>query len=102
MSLVARRTGSTTRQHGVSRDVVFDEAASWNWEESGDGEATVGGVSSSFTIEYEVYSNARALAQEGVTEQTPGGASPVLEKGKPRRRSNPLWEGSRLSYHNPQ
>ena len=33
----------------VSRDVIFDEAACWGWE-SGDGEATPGGLSSSFTV----------------------------------------------------
>ena len=39
----------------VSRDVVFDEAASWDWkEESGDGEA-VRGAWSDFIIEHVEY-----------------------------------------------
>jgi hypothetical protein len=33
--------------------MVFDEVACWDWE-SGDGEATAGGLSSSFTVEYSV------------------------------------------------
>ena len=57
----------------VSRDVVFDEAACWGWE-SGDGEVTPGGLSSSFTVEYMVYSGAGELAQdEG--EATPSSES---------------------------
>ena len=57
----------------VSRDVVFDEAACWGWE-SGDGEATPGGLSSSFTVEYMVYSGAGELAHdEG--EATPSSES---------------------------
>ena len=47
----------------VSRDIVFDEAACWGWE-SGDGEATPGGLSSSFTVEYMVYSGAGELAHD--------------------------------------
>jgi hypothetical protein len=42
-------------------DVVFDEAMCWDLE-SCDEEATVGGLSSSFTIEYTVYSSAGELA----------------------------------------
>ena len=47
----------------MSRDVVFDEAACWGWE-SGDGEATRGGLSSSFTVEYMAYSSAGELAHD--------------------------------------
>jgi len=53
----------------VSRDVVFDEAACWGWE-SDDGEATPGGLSSSFTIKYMAYSGAGELAH-GEAEGTP-------------------------------
>jgi len=57
----------------VSHDTVFDEAACWGWE-SGDGEATPGGLSSSFTVEYMVYSGAGELAHdEG--EATPSSES---------------------------
>ena len=57
----------------VSRDVVFDKAACWGWE-SDDGEATPGGLSSSFTVEYMVYSGAGELAHdEG--EATPSSES---------------------------
>ena len=38
----------------MSRDIVFNEAVCWGWE-SGDGKATPGGLSSSFTVEYMVY-----------------------------------------------
>jgi len=63
----------------VSRDVVFDEAACWGWE-FGDGEATPGGLSSSFTVEYMVYSGAGELAHdEG--EATPSSES----QGTPSR-----------------
>ena len=34
----------------ISRDVVFDEMAAWDWEDSGLGEAT--GVSGTFAIEH--------------------------------------------------
>jgi hypothetical protein len=34
----------------ISRDVVFDEMAAWDWVQQGAGEA--GGVSSTFTIEH--------------------------------------------------
>ena len=57
----------------VSRDVVFDEAACWGWE-SGVGEATPGGLSSSFTVEYMVYSGAGELAHDE-REATPSSES---------------------------
>jgi len=35
----------------VSRDVVFDEAAAWNWGKTATGEAGAGGIHDTFTIE---------------------------------------------------
>jgi len=57
----------------VSRDVVFDEAACWGWE-SGDAEATPGGLSSCFTVEYMVYSGTGELAHDEA-EATPSSES---------------------------
>lgn len=61
----------------VSRDVVFDEAASWDWESSG-GEV-VGGRGTNFTIEYEEHAGGEGGAAEdrrvspvsGIGEATP-------------------------------
>ncbi|WVZ62952.1 hypothetical protein U9M48_012640 [Paspalum notatum var. saurae] len=71
------------RRVHVSRDVVFDEAASWDWARPSDGEVATGGSSSIFTVEYEEYLDGRALAHgqpehgmdNGDGEQ--GGGSPV-------------------------
>jgi hypothetical protein len=46
----------------VSRDVVFDEMAAWDWEQQGAGEA--GGVSSTFTIEHLVIQGGGGAAGE--------------------------------------
>jgi hypothetical protein len=39
----------------ISHDVVFDEGARWNWEESGDGEGGGGGIDNSFSVKYSEY-----------------------------------------------
>ena len=59
----------------VSRDVIFDEAASWSWEEEyGDGEA-VRGAWRDFVIEHvEVQDGVDA---DGEAAASPGGGSPV-------------------------
>ncbi|WVZ73170.1 hypothetical protein U9M48_021514 [Paspalum notatum var. saurae] len=72
----------------VSRDVMFDEAASWDWARPSDGEAATGGSSSIFTVEYEEYLDGRALAhgqpEHGVDngDGKQGGDSPVPGAGE--------------------
>lgn len=67
----------------MSRDVIFDEVASWNWEPSGV-EETGGGGGSHFTIEYAEYYGGSG---EEEAAKSQGGASPVQvlfqEQGKP-------------------
>jgi len=69
----------------VSSDVVFDEAACWGWE-SDDGEATPGGLSSSFNVEYMAYSGARELAHgkaEGIPSSEAQGTPSSKAQGTP-------------------
>ncbi|WVZ84977.1 hypothetical protein U9M48_031942 [Paspalum notatum var. saurae] len=76
------------RRVHVSRDVVFDEAASWDWARPSDGEAATGRSSSIFTVEYEEYLDGKALAhgqqEHGVDngDGEQGGSSPVPGAGE--------------------
>jgi hypothetical protein len=58
----------------ISRDVVFDESARWNWEESGDGEDRRGGIDSSFSVEYSEYFVATYDAAEASHQDSAGGS----------------------------
>jgi hypothetical protein len=59
----------------VPCDVIFDEAASWNWEEeSGDGEA-VRGAWSDFVIEHMELQD--VVDDDGEATASPGGGSPT-------------------------
>uniref|UniRef100_A0A8I6Y7V3 Integrase catalytic domain-containing protein n=1 Tax=Hordeum vulgare subsp. vulgare TaxID=112509 RepID=A0A8I6Y7V3_HORVV len=90
---------ATKRLH-VSRDVVFDEAARWDWEAPGESP-----VCSSFTVEHPVYATggvtAAAAAAEGATP-TPAsagasGASPIAGSavlGTPVATSSPVHDDS--------
>lgn len=69
------------RQVHVSRNVVFDEAKSWNWEEPNNGEEGAGGSCNFFTIEHLEYRGPEEV--EG--EEDPGAvASSREETGKQR------------------
>jgi len=57
----------------ISRDVVFNETAAWDWEDSGTGEA--GGVSGTFAVEHLVIQGGDA----GVGEQAVDGPGPAAE-----------------------
>ena len=49
----------------VSRDVVFDEAAAWKWEETETGEALVGGgIDDTFAVEHLVIPCHGAAAEQ--------------------------------------
>jgi len=76
----------------VSRDVVFDEAACWGWE-SDDGEATPGGLSSSFTIEYMAYSGAGELAH-GEAEGTPSSEAEGTPSSEAERTPSSKAQGA--------
>ncbi|WVZ88387.1 hypothetical protein U9M48_034914 [Paspalum notatum var. saurae] len=72
----------------VSRDIVFDEAASWDWERPSDGEAATEGSSSVFTIEYEEYQDGKASALGQPVQEVEndggeqGGSSPMPRAGE--------------------
>ncbi|WVZ89853.1 hypothetical protein U9M48_036206 [Paspalum notatum var. saurae] len=70
------------RRVHVSRDVVFDEAASWDWVRPSSGEAATGGSSSTFTIEYEEYLEGEAPARG----QPEHGANNDEQRRLPRAR----------------
>jgi hypothetical protein len=64
----------------VSRDVVFDEASSWKWEEKEEGGAAAAGSFGTFTVEYSAYDGGEAPEhQEGSTDPRPGTISVPLE-----------------------
>ncbi|WVZ64455.1 hypothetical protein U9M48_013964 [Paspalum notatum var. saurae] len=76
------------RRVHVSRDVVFHEAASWDWAHPSGGEAATDGSSSTFTIEYEEYLD-REVSALGQPEHgadndggEQGGGSPALGVGE--------------------
>jgi len=60
----------------VSRDVVFDEAAAWRWEEAeaGGGRGD-GGIRDSFTVEHLVIHGHGETAGQPVTGEVPDGAA---------------------------
>jgi hypothetical protein len=60
----------------VSRDVVFDEEACWNWEEPGEPPA-----SSSFTVEYHSYVDRATTGKKGAAEGD-GHVSPLMGSGQ--------------------
>jgi hypothetical protein len=69
----------------VSRDVVFDEAASWSGQNSSDREAARGAGDSPFTIEYSVYLGVEEQEEEeeaSAAAANPEGGSSVLETKK--------------------
>jgi len=72
----ANRLFNSRAQVVVFGDVVFNRVSCWYWE-SGEGEVMLGGMNSSFTVEYTQYSDAGELAQGEGGAQSPGGASPV-------------------------
>ncbi|KAK8452765.1 hypothetical protein SEVIR_5G164650v4 [Setaria viridis] len=61
----------------VSCDVIFNEAASWDWESGGE-RGEVGGGGSHFTVEYEEHHTGR----EGEVAEEQGGASPIPGTGE--------------------
>ncbi|KAM0916826.1 hypothetical protein ACQ4PT_009866 [Festuca glaucescens] len=71
-----------TKRVTVSRDVVFDEEARWNWEAPGETPA-----SSSFTVEYPAYVMHTATAAKSVAAekgaQSPAAAGPCRNSAPP-------------------
>ncbi|WVZ95085.1 LOW QUALITY PROTEIN: hypothetical protein U9M48_040890 [Paspalum notatum var. saurae] len=99
------------RRVHVSRDVVFDEAASWDWARPSNEEAATGGSSSIFTVEHEECLDGKALAHgqpehsvdNGDGEQGggspvpgPGEASPATPAGAPIRYATPPPDASQF------
>ena len=60
----------------ISRDVVFNETAAWDWEDSGTGEA--GGVNGTFAVEHLVIQGGDA----GIGEHAANGPGPIAEVAK--------------------
>jgi hypothetical protein len=58
----------------ISRDVVFNEMAAWDWEDPGTGEA--GGVSGTFAVEHLVIQGGGDV---GIEEQAADGPGPAAE-----------------------
>ncbi|CAN6310868.1 unnamed protein product [Urochloa humidicola] len=68
----------------LSRDVVFDEAASWKWEEQEEGGEIAAGSFSTFTIEYAEQCGVEVQEHSEQEEEevpSPGAGSPVSAPG---------------------
>ena len=69
----------------ISRDVVFDEKAAWDWDSPGTGEA--GGFTSTFIVEHLVIHGSGEAGEDGpstpVIEPSTPGAVPSTSGGMP-------------------
>ena len=78
----------------ISRDVVFDEMAAWDWENPGTGKAR--GVSGTFIIEHLVI---RGCGESGAEEPAVDAPSPAVVAGHRTSRQVQPWRARASSLH---